>query len=118
MTTIWQNWCRFCAKCDSEDVDSVCKMESIANHIEIVNKYFTLSLSPFEGIQSSICEDCCYFVSKLEHFERRCSRADKLFNELLELNEVSEMDLQALRFRHGVDEEDIVSLMTLTIRDD
>ncbi|XP_059616276.1 zinc finger protein 271-like [Phlebotomus argentipes] len=103
----WQNWCRLCAKCDTADVDTVYKMESIKDQLEIVNKYFMLSLLPYDGSLSSMCGECCGFLAKLETFGERCVKSEKMFSELMLVKDIAESDLQTIRFRYGVDDEDI-----------
>ncbi|GAB0095751.1 Zinc finger C2H2 superfamily [Sergentomyia squamirostris] len=107
MLTNWQNWCRLCAKCDSTDADPVYKMESIAEQLEIVSKYFLITLSPLDGVHTSVCGECCSFLAKLDSFGERCLRADKMFTELLMLTNFTAGDLQGIRYQHGVDETEI-----------
>ncbi|XP_055712283.1 zinc finger protein 1-like [Phlebotomus papatasi] len=103
----WQRWCRLCAKINSEDIDKTFKMELIKNELEIVNKYFMISFMPFEDIQSLICGECSDFLSKLEHFSERCTKVDQMFRELILKENISESDLQSIRFKYEVDNEEI-----------
>ncbi|GAB0098561.1 hypothetical protein DMENIID0001_143060 [Sergentomyia squamirostris] len=100
----WENWCRLCAKCCE---NGVCKMESISNQLEIVNKHFTLSLYSFPGVESSMCTECISFVVKLDHFRERCIRAENMFMELFQSANLTEEELRAIRIRHGVDDDEI-----------
>uniref|UniRef100_A0A1B0CYI6 Uncharacterized protein n=1 Tax=Phlebotomus papatasi TaxID=29031 RepID=A0A1B0CYI6_PHLPP len=103
----WQNWCRLCAKNDSSETDSIYKMESINDQLEIVNKFFMISLLPYDGSLSSMCGECCNFLSKLETFGDRCLKSEKMFSELMLIKSVPDSELQAIRYRYGVDDEEI-----------
>ncbi|XP_055682159.1 zinc finger protein 510-like [Lutzomyia longipalpis] len=103
----WQNWCRFCGKNDSEDIDSVYKIDSISNQMEIINKHFMISLLPFDGSLTSMCGDCCSFVGKLKGFSDRCLKAEKMFRELMAHKMASNVDFQSIRVKFGVDREEI-----------
>ncbi|XP_055712269.1 zinc finger protein weckle-like [Phlebotomus papatasi] len=103
----WKNWCRLCAKIDSVNGDEVFKTESISEQLEIVNKYFMISLTPYEGIESAVCKDCSDFLTKLENFGECCLKSDRMFKELMLQNSVTDSDLQYIRLKHGVDSEEI-----------
>uniref|UniRef100_A0A6B2ECK4 C2h2-type zn-finger protein n=1 Tax=Phlebotomus kandelakii TaxID=1109342 RepID=A0A6B2ECK4_9DIPT len=103
----WQNWCRLCARIDSADGDGVFKTESIKDQLEIVSKYFMVSLLPLEGLQSSMCNECCGFLTKLEDFRERCMKTDQMFGEIIQKENISDSDLQSIRFKYGLDNEEI-----------
>ncbi|XP_059617687.1 zinc finger protein 616-like [Phlebotomus argentipes] len=103
----WQNWCRLCAKINFSNCDGIFKIESMKDQLEIVNKYFMLALIPLEGMQLSMCNECCSFLTKLEEFGDKCSKADQMFRELILNNSPSDSDLQSIRFKYGVDAEEI-----------
>ncbi|GAB0096620.1 hypothetical protein DMENIID0001_121500 [Sergentomyia squamirostris] len=101
----WKNWCRLCAKCDCKDVDDIGIVKSIDAQLEIVNKNFDLSLSSFEGLLISVCEECSGFVSKLNLFRERCFQAENMFQELLRRKSVSDADLKALRLQYNFQDD-------------
>uniref|UniRef100_A0A6B2EJJ3 Putative zn finger n=1 Tax=Phlebotomus kandelakii TaxID=1109342 RepID=A0A6B2EJJ3_9DIPT len=103
----WRNWCRLCAKIDSKNAEVVHKMESITDLLQIVNKYFIISLSPFEGNNTSVCTECSSFLIKLDSFKERCLSADRMFSELLLQENISDSDLHSIRFKYGIDNDEI-----------
>uniref|UniRef100_A0A1B0CRG7 C2h2-type zn-finger protein n=2 Tax=Lutzomyia longipalpis TaxID=7200 RepID=A0A1B0CRG7_LUTLO len=106
MFEIWQSWCRLCAHRNSTERDAVYKKDSIRDHLDVINKYFVISLSPLEE-ESSICEECCGFLTKLHHFGDQCSKTDQMFKELIQQKNLSETELQSIRVKYGVDTEEI-----------
>lgn len=58
----------------------------------------------------SICTECHDFLRNLEKFGERCVQANKLFNELLILDESATIDekyLKLLRCEYGFKEEKV-----------
>ncbi|XP_055682113.1 zinc finger protein weckle-like [Lutzomyia longipalpis] len=106
MFEIWQSWCRLCAHRNSTEGDAVYKIDSIRDHLDVINKYFVISLSPLEE-ESSICEECCGFLTKLHHFGDQCSKTDQMFKELIQQKNLSETELQSIRVKYGVDTAEI-----------
>ncbi|XP_055711458.1 zinc finger protein 99-like [Phlebotomus papatasi] len=102
-----QSWCRLCAKTDSIDVDTVYKMELVKEQLEIVNKCFSILLQPFEDIQSSICGECRRFLIKVDGFRDHCLKADQMFRELLQHDNISDVNLSSIRIKYGFDNEEI-----------
>ncbi|XP_055712279.1 zinc finger protein 184-like [Phlebotomus papatasi] len=107
MSENWHNWCRFCAKISSKDINSVNKIESISEQLEIVNKYFMMSLILFEGVQCTICSDCQDFLTKVEGFRDTCLKTDQMFRELICQKDVSDLYLETIRFKFGIDNEEV-----------
>uniref|UniRef100_A0A1B0CRG6 C2h2-type zn-finger protein n=1 Tax=Lutzomyia longipalpis TaxID=7200 RepID=A0A1B0CRG6_LUTLO len=103
----WQNWCRLCAKCNFDESDALSKMEPIADQLEIVNKFFMISLLPFENMEPLICGQCSIFLSKLIDFRDRCLKAEQMFNELITMENVKTSDLQSVRYKFGIDDDEI-----------
>uniref|UniRef100_A0A1B0CRH4 C2H2-type domain-containing protein n=2 Tax=Lutzomyia longipalpis TaxID=7200 RepID=A0A1B0CRH4_LUTLO len=54
-----------------------------------------------------MCGECCSFLTKLETFGERCMRSEKMFSELMLNKEISAVDLQSIRYRYGVDDDEI-----------
>lgn len=76
-------------------------------------KYFLSNFSklqPFEDIQSSICGECCRFLLKVDGFKDHCLKADQMFREILQHDNISDVNLQSIRVKYGFDSEEIVSL--------
>ncbi|XP_055682143.1 zinc finger protein 184-like [Lutzomyia longipalpis] len=103
MNESWQNWCRFCAKCDSSELGNVYKMESIEEQMEIVKEYFSIVLLPFSRVRS-MCSECYAFLNKVQKFRDHCLRVDAMFNELV-INENS-TNIQTIRSKYGFDNEE------------
>ncbi|XP_059619197.1 zinc finger protein weckle-like [Phlebotomus argentipes] len=102
----WKNWCRLCAKNNSAQAEVLYKSESSRNPLEIANKYF-LSILPLDGTQLGVCQECCSFLVKVDDFHEHCLRVDHMFRELIELETPSEMQLESIRFKHGLEDEEI-----------
>ncbi|XP_055681868.1 zinc finger protein 761-like [Lutzomyia longipalpis] len=106
MLANWQNWCRLCGKDDFKNEDIIYKIESIREQLEIVKKYFLISVLPLDGVYISICSDCSTFLMKVDDFRKHCTKVDQMFNELLLKKDFSDDDLQAIRYKFGVDTEE------------
>ncbi|XP_055682205.1 zinc finger protein weckle-like isoform X1 [Lutzomyia longipalpis] len=106
----WRKWCRLCAKKELNDENQICENESIVQDLlDIAKKYFLIALVPFKGTNSSICNDCAIFLTKLDDFGSHCLNVDQMFNHLI-FNEnsidASQLDLESIRLEFEVDEED------------
>ncbi|XP_055712280.1 zinc finger protein 184-like isoform X1 [Phlebotomus papatasi] len=110
----WKNWCRFCAKIDISSEDGAQKMQSITNQLEVICKYLMISLLPFEGVESSICGECSSFITKANDFRNRYQKADEMFKELISRKNITQHDLESIRFKYGVDNEDVKHCPALT----
>ncbi|XP_055682118.1 zinc finger protein weckle-like [Lutzomyia longipalpis] len=110
----WQNWCRLCAKSNSSEDKCFHKTESISDQLEIVNKHFTISLVPLEGILSWICNECHSFLAKLDNYGEQCLRVDQMFRELILRKDITDADLQSIRVVYGIDREEVKYSNVLT----
>ncbi|XP_059618617.1 oocyte zinc finger protein XlCOF6-like [Phlebotomus argentipes] len=102
----WKTWCRVCAKVEfqgSQDTENA--VERTRSKLDIVNKYFMISLLPFAGPQTSICESCSEFLSRVDAFKDLCMKTDEMFRELLLQEETSEAFLTSIRIKFGIDIE-------------
>uniref|UniRef100_A0A1B0CYI4 Uncharacterized protein n=1 Tax=Phlebotomus papatasi TaxID=29031 RepID=A0A1B0CYI4_PHLPP len=94
--------------------DGAQKMQSITNQLEVICKYLMISLLPFEGVESSICGECSSFITKANDFRNRCQKADEMFKELISRKNITQHDLESIRFKYGVDNEDVKHCPALT----
>lgn len=65
-----------------------------------------------DGVQCTVCSDCQNFLTKIEGFRDRCLKADQMFRELTCQKDISDLYLESIRFKFGIDNEEVVSLRT------
>lgn len=57
----------------------------------------------------SVCAECHEFINKLEEFNERCEKVDKLFKKLLSSDEniLTDENLKELRRQTGLNDEEV-----------
>lgn len=110
MLTHWRNWCRLCARDFETGIDLFFKLESDTDLSQTVQKFFNVTITPYDDGPRTICENCFHFLIRLRRFADRCVKADLMFSEFLYVRINSETteehDLIAARMKFGLDEEE------------
>lgn len=125
MMADWRLWCRLCGKCDNSSIIEEENVKlTIQKHFSIlVSNELNLFRSEIERINTlkflnlfqllkpamSVCNECHGFVKKLEEFDERCGKVDKMFNELISSDDEAilnsdEIFLQLCRRKIGLDQ--------------
>ncbi|XP_034666462.1 zinc finger protein weckle [Drosophila subobscura] len=119
--TDWHLWCRLCAKDDLQgNINVFLKHEHAGgpgdgsgNDLALataIGKYFWVDITRNEELPKMICTECLTLVTTLVNFSERISRVQKLYCILQASNKQEQVNLQELRSKFGLLEEEPESL--------
>ncbi|XP_017154775.1 zinc finger protein weckle [Drosophila miranda] len=115
--TDWHLWCRLCAKDDLHgNINVFLKHEHTggpgdgpASDLALataIGKYFWVDITRSEELPKMICSDCLTLVTTLVNFSERITRVQKLYCILQTTAKQDHVNLQELRSKFGLLEEE------------
>ncbi|XP_022225984.2 zinc finger protein weckle [Drosophila obscura] len=115
--TDWHLWCRLCAKNDLQgNINVFLKHEHTGGPGDgsgsdlalatAIGKYFWVDITRGEELPKMICTDCLTLVTTLVNFSERISRVQKLYCILQASAKQEHVNLQELRSKFGLLEEE------------
>uniref|UniRef100_A0A1A9V5N2 Protein krueppel n=1 Tax=Glossina austeni TaxID=7395 RepID=A0A1A9V5N2_GLOAU len=111
----WQLWCRLCAQEDFSEKIHFFRNDKTAVNIrnisliEAIESYFNITISDEDYLPKTMCKKCFTLITALVNYSERISKAQKMFNNLLLKAEEEYCDLQSVRLKFGLMDDEVLS---------
>ncbi|XP_004534012.2 zinc finger protein weckle isoform X1 [Ceratitis capitata] len=115
----WQNWCRLCAKTDAQYINAlsgecVPTMTSVGAYTSMsiasnIAEFFQVHIKEDEKLSTWICRKCWEMVQSFVEFKEKIKKVQNLYNDLLDSEDKTKLDLKALFENYGLLEEEYLT---------